>query len=178
MRLRHACISFAIVVLGGVLLGAPAQAAFRQGGKAAAPAVSESKGQRADEASGLSPRSPSTALPSYDKSTIEQRWGVRVQGMYLTAGGYMLDFRYAVTDAAKAAPLFDRRTKPVLIDEETGAVMSVPVAPKVGALRSSNDAKEGRTYSVFFANPRQFVPRFRRVTVTIGDFAVSGLTVR
>lgn len=117
-------------------------------------------------------------LRAADEAAVEERWGIEVRGMYLTAGGYMLDFRYRVVDAAKAAPLFDRRTKPVLKDERTGAVMAVPVPPKTGPLRSSNDPKEGRTYFMFFANPGRFIARYSKVTVTIGEFSISGLTVK
>jgi len=178
MRLRHACTSVAIVLLGGALSGAPAQAAFQQGGKATQTGGAESRDAGADATNHSGPAAATTALPAHDRASIEQRWGIQVQGLYLTAGGYMLDFRYTVTDAAKAAPLFDRKVKPVLTDEQTGALMSVPVPPKIGSLRSSNDPKQGRTYFMFFANPRHFVSRYRRVTVTIGDFGVSGLTVR
>lgn len=90
----------------------------------------------------------------------------------------MLDFRYRVLDATLARPLFDRRIKPVLKDEKSGAIVAVPVPPKTGALRSSNDPKVGRTYFMFFANPAHLIGRYSKVTVTVGDFSVSGLTVR
>jgi hypothetical protein len=146
-------------ILGGWPLGSPARAAA-QAGPAAEAAVAP------------------TTLHAYDREAIEARWGVQIQSLDLTAAGYMLDLRYKVTDAAKAQPLFDRRVKPRLTDEKTGAVMAVPVPPKTGALRSVNDAREGRIYSMFFANPAHFIARFSRVTVTVGEFSVSGLVVR
>ena len=91
--------------------------------------------------------------------------------------GYMLDFRYQVVDARKARPLFERKTKPVLHDEKTGAVLAVPTPPKTGPLRSSNDPKAGRTYFMFFANPGRLVAEGQTVTVTIGQFIVSGIRV-
>jgi hypothetical protein len=166
-----------IAALGAaLLLGAPARSAGRDGqgvirpDAAPAPAVE----------TGSSVPLPSAPRPlrATDGAGLEARWGIHVVGMYLTAGGYMLDFRYRVLDPEKAAPLFVRATKPLLRDEKTGAVMAVPVPPKVGALRSSNDPKAGRTYFVFFANPGQFVKRYSPVTVTIGEFSVSGLTVK
>jgi hypothetical protein len=123
-------------------------------------------------------RSPTPALKASDEAAILDRWGITIEGMRLTAGGYMLDFRYRVVDPDKAAPLFERRTRPVLTDESTGVVMAVPVPPKTGPLRSSNDPKAGKTYFMFFGNPRQMIGKHRRVTVTIGDFTVSGLIVR
>ena len=89
----------------------------------------------------------------------------------------MLDFRYRVVDTRKAKPLFERKTKPVLRDEASGVQMAVPVPPKTGALRNSNDPKAGRTYFMFFANPGRFIGPGNRVTVTIGAFSVSGIRV-
>ena len=170
-----------VVLLGGMLLGAPARGAAQGGGKggkaasAAKPAYDAGKSRRDAAPAAMTAK---TALPYYDRATIQGQWGIEVESLHLTAGGYMLDFRYKVVDAAKAASLFDRRIKPLLKDEATGAVMAVPVPPKTGALRSVNDPKEGRTYSMFFANPGQFIKKFRKVTVTVGEFSVSGLTVR
>lgn len=117
-------------------------------------------------------------LRATDAAALADRWGIKIESLRLTAAGYMLDFRFRVLDAAKAAPLFVRRIKPLLRDDASGAVVAVPVPPKTGALRSSNDPKEGRTYFMFFANPGRFIKKHRKVTVTIGEFSVSGLVVR
>ena len=163
MRTTSSFVAVALT-LSGALLGGPARVSA-QGPSPAGPA-----------AVAASSRVP--ALPAYDREGIEARWGIQVQSLELTAGGYMLDFRYKVIDSNRAQPLFDRRSKPRLTDERTGAVMAVPVPPKTGALRSVNDAKEGRVYSMFFANPAHFIQRFSTVTVTVGEFSVSGLVVR
>jgi hypothetical protein len=89
----------------------------------------------------------------------------------------MLDFRYHVTDAEKAKPLFDRHNRAMLLDQESGAKMLVPVPPKTGALRSTRPPKGGRTYFMFFANPGQYIKPGRKVTVTIGEFEVKDLVV-
>ena len=67
--------------------------------------------------------------------------------------GYMLVFRYRVVDAERAAPVFERRLKPVLVDEETGARFMVPAPEKAGPLRNSSVPQEGRTYWMAFGNP-------------------------
>ncbi len=113
-----------------------------------------------------------------DADAIAGRWGIRIERMKLTAAGYMLDFRYTVVDARKARPLFERKTKPMLRDEATGAEMAVPVPPKTGALRNSNAPHAGRSYFMFFANPGRFIKPGRLVTVTIGAFSVSGIPVQ
>jgi cytochrome oxidase Cu insertion factor (SCO1/SenC/PrrC family) len=116
-------------------------------------------------------------IPVSDARSLVRKWGIVVESLRLTASGYMLDFRYRVVDARKAKPLFERKTKPVLTDEATGAIMSVPVPPKTGALRNSNDPKAGRSYFMFFGNPAHFVKPGNTVTITIGKFAVTGVRV-
>ena len=173
MRLTNGSIAL-LAFLGGLLLDGPAQATAQQ--RVAAPAAATG----AAVVSGGAVEGPSEApapMKAIDRAAIEDRWGIQIEGLHLTAGGYMLDFRYRVLDATKAAPLFDRATRPVLTDEKTGIVMAVPVPPKTGPLRSSNDPKEGRTYFMFFANPGHFIAKYNRVTVTIGEFRVSGLIV-
>ena len=116
------------------------------------------------------------AIDAADAALV-RKWGIRIEGMRLTAAGHMLDFRYRVVDARKAKPLFERKTKPVLRDEASGVQTAVPVPPKTGPLRNSNDPIAGRTYFMFFANPGRFIAPGNRVTVTIGAFSVSGIRV-
>jgi hypothetical protein len=123
------------------------------------------------------PATTAVAMAAEDREGMLKRWGIRIEAMRLTAAGYMLDFRYQVLDARKARPLFERKTKPVLTDEKTGTVLAVPTPPKTGPLRSSNDPKAGRTYFMFFANPGRLVSAGQTVTVTIGQFVVSGIRV-
>ena len=123
------------------------------------------------------PAVPVVAMAAEDSSAILKRWGIRIEALRLTASGYMLDFRYQVVDARKAKPLFERKVKPVLRDEGSGAQMAVPTPPKTGPLRSSNDPKAGRSYFMFFANPARFIKPGSLVTVTIGEFSVSGIRV-
>ncbi len=158
-----------------VLALALAGAAAPEQGRAAAPSAVASAVATTTPLASISGPKP---LRATDAAGLERRWGITIESLRLTAAGYMLDFRYHVKDAAKAAPLFDRRTRPVLRDEASGAVVAVPRPPKVGALRSSNDPKQGRTYFMFFANPGRFIKKHRHVTVTIGEFSVSGLVVR
>ena len=108
---------------------------------------------------------------------LEERWGIEISGIRLTSGGFMLDFRYRVIDAKKAAPLFVRAAKPYLIDQETGAKFMVPNPPKTGPLRTSNEPQQGRVYWMFFANPGRYVKQGSKVTVVIGDFRAENLIV-
>ena len=118
------------------------------------------------------------ACAMYGKSLpMEEEWGVRVMSIRLSAEGYMLDFRYRVLNAEKAAPLFDRKNKAYLIDQASGAMFLVPESPKVGALRTTRPPIADRNYFIFFANPGRYVKKGSKVTVVIGDFRVENLVV-
>jgi len=121
-------------------------------------------------------RSTRTAAAAH-LDAIEKKWGIRVQGIRRSAGGYMLDFRYILTDKSKAAPLFDRAVKPHLIDQASGAKMLVPNPPKVGPMRTANKMLEGRGYFIIFGNPGQFIKPGNKVTIVIGEVRLTDLVV-
>lgn len=113
-----------------------------------------------------------------EKSSLEEKWGIQICGIRLSAADYMLDFRYRVVDPNKAAPLLSRRAKPYLIDEASGAKLIVPAPPKVGSLRQkSNQPRAGKIYFIIFSNPSKLVRRGNKVTVVIGDFKAENLIV-
>jgi len=103
-------------------------------------------------------------------AATEARLGVEVIGLREASGGYMLDFRYKLLDAAKAAPLFDRETIPYLIHERSGAQFAIPAPAKVGPLRQMpRQPVAGKQYFIFFANPGKYVKQGDAVTVVVGD---------
>jgi len=110
-------------------------------------------------------------------SQMESKWGVRPLSIRQTADGHMIDFRYRITDSEKASPLFSPKIKPILIDEDTGAVMAVPTVPKVGSMRSTRKPLQDRSYAVLFANPQKHIKPGHRVTVVIGDYRAESLVV-
>ncbi len=111
--------------------------------------------------------------------SLREQWGVEVDGIRPSAAGYMLDFRYRVLDAEKARPLLDRRIKPELVVAKSGAVLKVPVPPKIGALRqSAKHIKEDRSYFILFSNPGKHVLSGDKVSVVIGDFKAENLMVQ
>ena len=112
------------------------------------------------------------------KQELSDKWGIELVAMRSTAEGHMVDFRYKVTDVEKAVPLFQRQTKPYLIHQESGKALGVPNTAKVGALRNSNMPQVGRTYWMFFGNHNRIVKKGDLVTVAIGDFRATDLTVQ
>jgi len=121
--------------------------------------------------------SAQAAHPLASDEEMKGRWGVEIVALRRTAHGHMLDFRYRVLDAEKAAALFKRQTKPRLIHQATGKVLAVPSTAKVGPLRNSNLPKQGRIYWMFFGNAGNLVKAGDKVTVAIGDFRSENLTV-
>jgi hypothetical protein len=111
------------------------------------------------------------------QANLIEKWGIEIVGIRLTARGHMVDFRYRVVDAAKAASLLARNKKPFLVDQESGKVLAVPRTAKVGPLRTSNAPKEGKVYWMFFGNPG-LVKTGSTVSVVIGDFKVENLIVQ
>jgi uncharacterized protein YceK len=121
--------------------------------------------------------SKKTNSPISETDDIEEKWGAQLKGIRLSAAGYMLDFRYRITDTDKALPLFERKTKPYLIDQASGAKFVVPAPAKTGPLRNSNNPLADRTYFMFFANPGRYIKQGDKVTVVIGDFKAKDLIV-
>jgi hypothetical protein len=113
------------------------------------------------------------------EETAEQKLGIEIIGIRLSAAGYMLDFRYRAVDPERAAILFDRKTKPYLIHEGTGARFLVPAPAKVGPLRqTTNKPEAGRSYFMMFANPSRYVKAGDRVTIVFGDYRMEHLKVQ
>lgn len=110
----------------------------------------------------------------------EERLGIRIEALRLSAAGNMLDFRYRVNDPEKAVPLFDRKIRPYLLDESSGAAFGVPESPKVGQLRSTrrnSDAQTDRDYHILFANPGHLLQAGQRVSLVIGELKLENLLI-
>jgi hypothetical protein len=114
---------------------------------------------------------------SLSPEELEKKWGIRPLSIRQTADGNMLDFRYRITDAEKASPFFSPAIKPIIIDEDTGAVMAVPNVPKVGSMRSTRKPLKDRNYFILFANPQKHIKPGHKVTVVIGDYRAEHLVV-
>ncbi len=130
-------------------------------------------------ASGLSgPAADPLGRAELSLRRLENRWGIQVSSVRLSAQGNMVDFRYKVVDPDKAAELGDPEARPVLLDQASGARLLVPKTPKVGPLRQTAQKPEaGKVYFMLFANPGKLVKTGSRVAVAIGDFRVENLTV-
>lgn len=112
-----------------------------------------------------------------EKKKVEEKWGIQVKGIRLTAAEYMLDFRYHVTDSEKASSILNRQEKATLIHQESGTVMQVPTT-RLGAMRQTSvKPAAGRDYIIFFANRNGLIKTGDKVTVIIGNFKMENLIV-
>lgn len=110
---------------------------------------------------------------------LADAWGVKIEAVRVVAAGAMVDFRYRVIDAQKAAELGREELKPFLVDEATGAKLFVPNTPKAGPLRqTAQELSEGKIYWMFFSNLSRAVKSGSVVTVVIGDFKIEHLVVQ
>ncbi len=112
-----------------------------------------------------------------ERTFMKRQWGIEILFVRVTSAGYMLEFRYKVIDPEKAAPLFERQTKPMLTHVDSGAQFIVPTPAKTGALRNSNPPLADHAYWMFFANPAKYVKKGDLVTITIGDFVARNIVV-
>ena len=114
---------------------------------------------------------------SKEQQLIED-WGIELVAMRTTAAGHMVDFRFRVVDAEKAAPLLKQQTKRYLVHQASGKVLSVPNTSKVGLLsNSTTNPQNGRTYWMYFGNHHKLVQKGDMVTVAIDDFRAIDLEV-
>jgi len=94
---------------------------------------------------------------------VEERYGVQLTLIGLTAANGLIDCRFRITDPAKAAFLLKADTMPQLIVEKSDTVIQVqePI-DQVGLIL-------GRVYSVVFPNLQNAIEPGDEVSVVIGD---------
>ena len=124
------------------------------------------------------PPSASQTVSSERAAMVYSRfWGVDDLRLRATASGSMIRFSYRVVDATKAKVLNDKKFKPMLTDQTSGAKLEVPVMEKVGQLRQTATPENGRQYWMVFGNRSHIVKPGNHVTVVIGTFRAQGLVV-
>jgi hypothetical protein len=128
-------------------------------------------------AAGVDPRDAAHAWRVHRGPYFESTWGIDIVGVKLVSSGWMLQFKYRVTDPEKAKGLLGDHAKPYLADEASGAKLAVPAMENVGELRQATVPEEGRTYFIIFGNANKIVRRGNRVSIEIGSFLADELIV-
>lgn len=112
---------------------------------------------------------------------VENTYGIRIEGLRLSAAGSMLDLRYRVLDPEKASPMLNGKIQPFLVDELRGAKLGVPDTPKLGRLRQTsrnNKILTDRTYFIMFGNPGKAVQSGDQVSLLLGAVKITDLRVQ
>ncbi len=123
-------------------------------------------------------RDPDSAPPGTGQCATVNGIGISVVALRLSEGGNLLDLRYRVTDPAKAHELLNRHVSPYLQDPATGAKLTVPDMPYVGALRqTATEPLAGKVYFILFWNPGRAVKPGQKVQLVLGGKVVDDLVV-
>jgi hypothetical protein len=149
-RVTQRTRSFVLAVLilaGGLALGACGPAA------ATPPTASSALGQDV----------PSARPTVVSASELEERLGIQMTLVAVTAGGGLLDIRFRVTDAAKAAKVFEPESAPVVIAGEGAVVIGPPEPPK------GDTPTEGQVYILLYPNSGGAVKPGSKVVLAFGD---------
>lgn len=125
---------------------------------------------------------PQNVVPAQEEAApaqSERQLGIRMQSLRRSAAGYILDFRYRITDPAKAVAMLDSKVRPYLLDEATGAQLGVPDTDKLGQLRTTgrSKVKTDQNYFILFANPGRFIQAGSKMTLVMGDKRIGSLVV-
>jgi hypothetical protein len=121
------------------------------------------------------------AVAAAEAPSIEDTYGIRVEGLRLTAAGSMLDLRYRVLDPQKAAPFLNGKIQPALLDEARSAKLGVPDTPTLGRIRQTsrnNVIYTDRSYFVMFGNPGKALQSGDKVALLLGSVKITELVVR
>jgi hypothetical protein len=111
--------------------------------------------------------------PAAGSATPSERLGIQVQPPRLAAAGYLVDLRYRVVDAGRAAPLAERGAAARLLVQGTNEVLGVAG----GAARPAAKVEAGKVYSLLFDNTGRKVAPGARVNVEVGGVELRDLTV-
>lgn len=108
------------------------------------------------------------------EAAIEDRYGIRITMLAVTAGGGVVDFRFRVIDPEKANNYMHGpyNALPVLIVEKDGT--RIEPRPHTHHV----DYQFGRTYYTLYRNPGGAVESGTSVTVVLGDLLLNNVVVR
>lgn len=99
---------------------------------------------------------------------LEDRYGIRITLIGITAGGGMIDFRYKVVDADKATKwIKDSELMPHFENETSGIMLKHP-----GGMAHSPTLLPGRVYYMLYGNSGGALKPGDSIAVTFGDLRV------
>jgi hypothetical protein len=106
--------------------------------------------------------------------TFEEKTGLRLVRVAVTAGGGMIDLRLKVLDPDKAMIVHERSNPPTVIDEATGQAINRPWMEHSRGHHLHHDA----TYYQLLLNPGRVIKRGSHVTLVVGEVKLQHVTVQ
>ena len=101
--------------------------------------------------------------------TLEERFGLRITRIAVTAAGGIIDVRYQVLDREKAEFLLGDPDNPLfLIVEESGTTLQ----PSGHAMKHNSRIQDNANYYSFFPNTQNAIKSGTPVTVVFGSLRV------
>jgi len=145
-------------------------AANAPAGAAAAGAASETAvDSAADSAASAKQR---TAATTISVKTLEERYGIRLRLLAVTALGGMVDLRYMIMDHTKATALAQYLGQIELIDDDSGATLKMATGH---GMHRNDRIEDGQLNFHFFANAGNAIKPGRPVTVVIGPMRLEAI---
>jgi hypothetical protein len=115
------------------------------------------------------------ALSPLSQNALEEKYGLRVNLIAVTAAGGMLDLRLKIVDAEKAKLLLqDKKNFPVLIAREGAVTLSASEETKSQVI----DFENGSNLFVLFPNSGNAVRPGASVTLLFGETALEPLLAK
>lgn len=112
--------------------------------------------------------------PAPISSQIEDRYGVRITQIGLTADGGLLDMRFIVIDPDKAeAMMADLATLPVIVDPATGTESRLQ-----RAVHHTGKMEAGRGGFILYTNPKGTFTSGHAARITIGSLRLEPIVVK
>jgi hypothetical protein len=108
---------------------------------------------------------PATGAQMPTNPAIEERWGIRVKQIGVSADGGLVDFRFVVVDPDKALTMMtDEKNLPVLVTEDNGKLVN-----SAALMPSKHALTPGQTYFLLYRNAQGAIKHDSSVTVVFGD---------
>jgi hypothetical protein len=115
-----------------------------------------------------------TRLQTVPLTKLEDKLGIEVSSVRLTAGGRALDLRYKIVDPEKAARLADPQSIAYLVEPASAVRLGMPNTPQ---RRTAEKLASGKTHFMLFANTGQVVKPGGKVDLMVGSYMAQNLAV-
>ncbi len=112
--------------------------------------------------------------PMPQSAAFEERWGIRITQVAVTADGGMVDLRYVILDSSKAQQIgVDTTTTPKLIPEDNKTTVF-----QTARMSHKNEPQAGTTYFLLYENAGGAVKAHSFITIQLGDLTINHVPVR